>query len=230
MLQAAQQRVLVAANANMVAPGPSISPHLSPGFAQRAPVSSPIVPQSSPPRTSTTPNPPRPPSASQHQGHAQPSPNLGQAVATRQNQIPGMYFSSLLGPQFTQEQIEHTMRLQLMVSRRFHLCHGPKASTATTYDDAGLCASGATSGGPPCPSDAGARRGTDWVVPASALKPALPILRPDSFSVSLPPWVLPILCIDWCAVLRLWSAGQAQFSTIHIGCLSRNCHTYTMMA
>jgi hypothetical protein len=205
--QAAQQRVLAAANANMAASGPNISPpHLSPGFAQRAPVSSPVMPHSSPPRTSTTPNPPRPPSASQHQGLGQPSPNLPQAVATRQNQIPGMYFSSLLGPQFTQEQIEQTMRLQLMVSRRLHLCHGIKASTATTtHDDAGLCTGGsATSSGPPCPSDAGPssragpspsagsgpssgpRRGADWVVPASALKPTLPTLRLNSLSVSLP--------------------------------------------
>lgn len=116
-VQAAQQRALAAANATMAATGPNIgTPHLSPGFAQRAPVSSPVVSHSSPPRTSTTPNPPRPPSASQHQGHAQPSPNLPHAAATRQNPIPGMYFSSLQGPQFTPEQMEHAMRLQIMVS------------------------------------------------------------------------------------------------------------------
>lgn len=118
-VQAAQQRILAAANANMAAAaaGSNIgTPHLSPGFAQRAPVSSPVVSHSSPPRTSTTPNPPRPPSASQHQGHAQPSPNLPHAAASRQNLIPGMYFSPLQAPQFTPEQMEHAMRLQLMVS------------------------------------------------------------------------------------------------------------------
>lgn len=114
-VQAAQQRVLAAANANVTAVGPNIStPHLSPGFAQRAPVSSPVVPHSSPPRTSTTPNPPRPSSASQHQGHAQSSPNLPHAVAARPNPTP--YFASLHGVQFTQEQMEHAMRLHLMVS------------------------------------------------------------------------------------------------------------------
>jgi len=119
--QAAQQRVLAAANANMNATGANISsPHLSPGFAQRAPVSSPVVPHSSPPRTSTTPNPPRPPSASQHQAHAQPSPNLTHAAATRPNPNPGMYFPSLHGVQFTPE-MEHAMRLQLMVSGDFLL-------------------------------------------------------------------------------------------------------------
>ncbi|KAI9509664.1 hypothetical protein F5148DRAFT_1186196 [Russula earlei] len=113
--QAAQQRALAVVNANMTAAGANISaPHLSPGFAQRAPVSSPVVPQLSPPRTSTTPNPPRPPSASQHQAHAQPSPNLPHAVTTRPNPNPGMYFSSLHGVQFTPEQMEHAMRLQLM--------------------------------------------------------------------------------------------------------------------
>jgi chromatin modification-related protein VID21 len=121
MLQVAQQRAL---NTSMAAGGPNIStPHLSPGFAQRAPVSSPVVSHSSPPRTSTTPNPPRPSSASQHQGHAQPSPNLAHVTATRQNPAPGMYFPSLhgVGVQFTQEQMEHAMRLQLMVSGSFHL-------------------------------------------------------------------------------------------------------------
>ncbi|KAI0302125.1 hypothetical protein BC826DRAFT_987375 [Russula brevipes] len=110
-VQAAQQRVLAAANANMTAAGSNISPHL--GFAQRAPISSPVAPHSSPPRTSTTPNPPRPSSASQHQVHAQPSPNLPHAAVARQNPNLGMYFPSLHGVQFTPEQIqmEHTMRL-----------------------------------------------------------------------------------------------------------------------
>src|SRR5580698_7081294 len=49
---AAQQRAL---NTNMSPGAPNISaPHLSPGFSQRAPVSSsPVVSHSSPPRTST---------------------------------------------------------------------------------------------------------------------------------------------------------------------------------
>lgn len=122
-VQVAQQRVLAAANANMSAAGPN-TPHLSPGFAQRAPVSSPVVSHSSPPRTSTTPNPPRPSSASQHPGHAQPSPNLSHAAAVaaaaRQNPNPGpgLYYASLHGVQFTQEQMEQAMRIQqsLMVS------------------------------------------------------------------------------------------------------------------
>lgn|SRR6266403_1899294 len=117
-VQAAQQQR--ALNTNLGG-APNIStPHLSPGFSQRAPVSSsPVVSHSSPPRTSTTPNPPRPPSASQHQGHAQPSPNLPHVSATRQNPAPGMYFPSLHGVQFTPEQMEHAMRLQLMVSGWF---------------------------------------------------------------------------------------------------------------
>jgi chromatin modification-related protein VID21 len=130
-VQAAQQRAL---NTNMAAGAANISaPHLSPGFSQRAPVSSsPVVSHSSPPRTSTTPNPPRPPSASQHQGHAQPSPNLPHVAATRQNPAPGMYFPPLHGVQFTPtpEQMEHAMRLQLMVSGGFHLHCKPEASTA----------------------------------------------------------------------------------------------------
>jgi chromatin modification-related protein VID21 len=120
-VQAAQQRAL---NPNMSPGAPNISPpHLSPGFSQRAPVSSsPVVSHSSPPRTSTTPNPPRPPSASQHQVHAQPSPNLPHVAATRQNPAPGMYFPQMHGVQFTPEQMEHAMRLQLMVSGSFHHC------------------------------------------------------------------------------------------------------------
>ena len=116
MLQA-QQRAL---STNMTPGAANISaPHLSPGFSQRAPVSSsPVVSHSSPPRTSTTPNPPRPPSASQHQVHAQPSPNLPHVAATRQNLAP-VYFPPLHG-QFTPEQMEHAMRLQLMVSGGFH--------------------------------------------------------------------------------------------------------------
>ena len=130
-VQAAQQRAL---NTNLAAGAPNIStPHLSPGFSQRAPVSSsPVVSHSSPPRTSTTPNPPRPPSASQHQGHAQPSPNLAHVAAARQNPAPGMYFSPIHGVQFTPEQMEHAMRLQLMVSGAFHLHCKPEASTAMT--------------------------------------------------------------------------------------------------
>ena len=148
MLQAqaaAQQRAL---NTNMSPGATNIStPHLSPGFSQRAPVSSsPVVSHSSPPRTSTTPNPPRPPSASQHQGHAQPSPNLPHVAATRQNPAP-VYFPPLHGVQFTPEQMEHAMRLQLMVSGAFHLHCRPEASTAITpWDNAGLrpSASGAS--------------------------------------------------------------------------------------
>lgn len=124
-VQAAQQRAL---NTNMTPGAPNIgTPHLSPGFSQRVPVSSsPVVSHSSPPRTSTTPNPPRPPSASQHQGHAQPSPNLPHVGATRQNPAPGMYFPPLQ-VQFTPEQMEHAMRLQLMVSGGFHLHCNPGA-------------------------------------------------------------------------------------------------------
>ncbi|KAF8274935.1 hypothetical protein EI94DRAFT_1793607 [Lactarius quietus] len=110
-VQAAQQRVLAVANANMNAAGPN-TPHLSPGFSQRVTASSPVIPHSSPPRTSTTPGPPRPPSASQHPGHAQPSPNLAHAAAARQNPNPGIYYASLHGVQFTQEQMEQAMRIQ----------------------------------------------------------------------------------------------------------------------
>ena len=143
-VQVAQQRVLAAANANINAAGPN-TPHLSPGFTQRATVSSPVVPHSSPPRTSTTPNPPRPPSASQLPGHAAlPSPNLGHAATVRQNPNPGLYYASLHGVQFTQEQMEQAMRIQqsLMVSRRPSLHRRPKTSTATACDDAGLRPSG----------------------------------------------------------------------------------------
>lgn len=123
-VQAAQQRAL---NPNMSPGAPNIgTPHLSPGFSQRAPVSSsPVVSHSSPPRTSTTPNPPRPSSASQH-GHAQPSPNLAHVAAPRQNPAPGMYFPPLHGVQFTPE-MEHAMRLQLMVSGCFELRCKPEA-------------------------------------------------------------------------------------------------------
>jgi hypothetical protein len=116
-------------------------------------------------------------------------------AATRQTPIPGMYFSSLLGPQLTQEQIEHTMRLQLMVSGSLHLRCRPKASTATAYDNAGLCSSG---GGPPCPgvgagtgssssTGTSTRRSTDRNVPASALKPTLSIHRLEVFCHSVCP-------------------------------------------
>jgi chromatin modification-related protein VID21 len=112
-VQAAQQRAL---NTNMSPGATNITPHLSPGLSQRAPVSSsPVVSHSSPPRTSTTPNPPRPPSASQHQGHAHPSPNLPHVAATRQNPAP-VYFPPIHGVQFTPEQMDNAMRLQLMVS------------------------------------------------------------------------------------------------------------------
>jgi hypothetical protein len=146
------------------------------------------VSHSSPPRTSTTPNPPRPSSASQHQAHAQPSPNLPHVAATRQNPAPGMYFPSLHGVQFTQEQMEHAMRLQLMVSGCFHLHCRPKASTATmAYDDAGL-SSGATAPSPGASgtssgssssssSSSGTGSSTDRIVPAPALKRTPFILR-----------------------------------------------------
>ncbi len=146
-VQAAQQRVLAAANANMNATGPN-TPHLSPGFAQRATAPSPVAPHSSPPQTSTTPNPPRPSSASQHPGHAQPSPNLAHAAATRQNPNPGIYYASMHGVQFTQEQMEQAMRIQqsLMVSGHPSLHRRPKTSTAPTHDDAGLRPSGTGTG------------------------------------------------------------------------------------
>ena len=208
-VQAAQQRVL---NPNMSPGAANISaPHLSPGFSQRAPVSSsPVVSHSSPPRTSTTPNPPRPSSASQHQGHAQPSPNLPHVAATRQNPAPGMYFPSLHGVQFTPEQMEHAMRLQLMVSGGFHLQCKPEASTVITpYDKAGLCpsASGASSAstapspgtGSPGPgsgasSSTGAGTGTgtgrnaDWIIHTPALK-----LAPFVLLANTRPPLLPLL-------------------------------------
>jgi hypothetical protein len=188
-VQAAQQRVLAAANANITAAGPNINPpHLSPGFAQRAPVSSPVISHSSPPRTSTTPNPPRPSSALQHPGHAQPSPNLAHAATARQNQAAAIFYSSLpgVGVQLTQEQMEQAMRIQqnIMVSGCFILHSRPKTSTATTYDDAaGLCtgstsASASTGGGGGTTSSSGTgsgssssgasaspRRDTDWNLP-----------------------------------------------------------------
>lgn len=197
MLQVqAQQRAL---NTNLAAGAPNIgTPHLSPGFSQRAPMSSsPVVSHSSPPRTSTTPNPPRPPSASQHQGHAQPSPNLPHVTATRQNPAPGMYFPPLHGVQFTPEQMEHAMRLQLMVSGGFRLHCKPEASTAITpCDNAGLCPSASGASTTPSPgaggsgagssssTGAGASTGTgrnaNWIIPAPALKLAPFILRVDT--------------------------------------------------
>ena len=175
-VQAAQQRAL---NTNLAAAGPNIStPHLSPGFSQRAPVSSPVVSHSSPPRTSTTPNPPRPPSASQHQSHAQPSPNLPYVAAARQNPAPGMYFPQL---QLTQEQMEHAMRYQLMVSGSFYIYRWLEASAVIiACDDAASspgtssAGSGPGSGSGPS-SSAGTGRGADWIVPAPALK--LPSFR-----------------------------------------------------
>jgi hypothetical protein len=183
-VQAAQQRVLAAANANITAAGPNINPpHLSPGFAQRAPVSSPVISHSSPPRTSTTPNPPRPSSALQHPGHSQPSPNLPHAATARQNQAAAIFYSSLpgVGVQLTQEQMEQAMRIQqnIMVSGSFSLHGRPKTSTATTYDDAaGLCTGSASTGGGGATSSSGTgsgssssgassspRRGTDWNIP-----------------------------------------------------------------
>jgi hypothetical protein len=206
-VQAAQQRAL---NTNMAAGASNISPpHLSPGFSQRASVSSsPVVSHSSPPRTSTTPNPPRPSSASQHQGHAQPSPNLAHVAAARQNPAPGMYFPPLHGVQFTPEQVEHAMRLQLMVSGRFHLHCKPEASTAITpCDNSGLCPS--TSGAAPSPGSGGSAgsgsgpspspgtgtgRNADWIIPASALKLVPFILRNNTVS----------RC-HCCTAVRLWS-------------------------
>lgn len=182
-VQAAQQRAL---NTNMAAGGPNLgTPHLSPGFAQRAPVSSPIVSHSSPPRTSTTPNPPRPASASQHQAHGQPSPNLPHVAAARQNPAPGMYFPSLHGVQFTQEQMEHAMRLQLMVSGCLHMHCRPEASSAVAGLSSGATASGtgasgASSGSGPgsgSSSSPGTGRSTDWIVPVPDLKRAPFILR-----------------------------------------------------
>jgi hypothetical protein len=219
-VQAAQQRAL---NPNMSPAAANITPHLSPGFSQRAPASSsPVVSHSSPPRTSTTPNPPRPPSASQHQGHAQPSPNLPHVAATRQNPAPGMYFPSLHGVQFTPEQMEHAMRLQLMVSGGFHLHCKPEASTAITpCDNAGLCPSasgasgastapsagtGGSGSGSGASSSAGAGAGTgtgrnaDWIIPAPALKLAPFILRVNTLSrftaaAAVLLWSVPVLYI-----------------------------------
>lgn len=197
-VQAAQQRAL---NTSMTAGGPNISPpHLSPGFAQRAPVSSPVVSHSTPPRTSTTPNPPRPSSASQHQGHAQASPNLPHVTATRQNPAPGMYFPSLhgVGVQFTPE-MEHAVRIQMMVSGGFHLYCRLDASTATTpFDDAELCPSGAgatsssgagagagSGSSPSTGTGTGTGRSTDRIVPASALNLTLFILHVNTISYCL---------------------------------------------
>ena len=226
-VQAAQQRAL---NTSMTAGGPNISPpHLSPGFAQRAPVSSPVVSHSTPPRTSTTPNPPRPSSASQHQGHAQASPNLPHVTATRQNPAPGMYFPSLhgVGVQFTPE-MEHAVRIQMMVSGGFHLYCRLDASTATTpFDDAELCpspsgtgttpssgASGTSSGS--SPSGASTGRGTDWIIPAPALNLTPFILHINTSPIiwySSTAWSAPsvLLCYappyDWprCQVTNVMS-------------------------
>ena len=164
-VQAAQQRAL---NTNLAAGAPNIgTPHLSPGFAQRAPVSSPVVSHSSPPRTSTTPNPPRPSSASQHQGHAQPSPSLPYVAGTRQNLAPGMYYPPL---PLTQEQMD-AMRYQFMVSGCFYLYCGPEASTATAYDDAAPSPASSSSSSSPNPSPSpGTGRSTGWIVPTPALK------------------------------------------------------------
>ncbi|KAH9050689.1 hypothetical protein EDB84DRAFT_1259038 [Lactarius hengduanensis] len=166
-VQAAQQRVLAAANANMNAAGPT-TPHLSPGFAQRAAASSPVAPHSSPPRTSTTPNPPRPSSASQHPGLGQPSPNLS---AARQNPNPGLYYASLHGVQFTQEQMEQAMRIQqsLMVSSCPSLHRRPKTSTATANDNAGLRPGGAGAG-----ASSGATRATPGASASSGPRSSSP--------------------------------------------------------
>ncbi len=214
----------------MAAHSPNISaPHLSPGFSQRVPVSSsPVVSHSSsPPRTSTTPNPPRPPSATQHQAHAQPSPNLPHVTATRQNPAPGMYFPSLHGVQFTQEQMEHAMRLQLMVSGGFHLHYKPGASAAMTpYNYAGLRSSGAstaapspgigsaTGSGSSSGAGAGTGRNTGRIIRASALKVARFILR--IYTVSR-------------RKLHLWSVPTLYIALSFVPPYGPPCHRFTYM-
>jgi hypothetical protein len=184
-VQAAQQRVLAAASANMNAAGPN-TPHLSPGFAQRATASSPVVPHSSPPRTSTTPNPPRPPSASQHPGHAQPSPNLAHAAAGRQNPNPGVYYASLHGVQFTQEQMEQAMRIQqsLMVSSSPSLHRRPKTSTATARDDAGLRPGG--TGPSPTPGAGDSSSSSSGTSPSPSPGPSAEPRRTTDRNISAP--------------------------------------------
>jgi hypothetical protein len=206
----------------MTAAGSNISPHL--GFAQRAPISSPVA--SSFFSASDVDNTE---SSSSIIGlttsrHAQPSPNLPHAAATRQNPNLGMYFPSLHGVQFTPEQIqmEHTMRL--MVSGGFYLPCRPKASTATTpYDNAGLSSNGASSSGRPTPgpgvsassgagtstsASTGPRRGTNWIIPPSALRLTPSILYVSTVSICIVSLnrhisaAVPVLLTELCAASR----------------------------
>lgn len=102
---------VVAANANLAAGAPSVTQtHLSPSYASRAATSSPAVSQSSPPRNSSTPNPPRPPSAQPHTGMLQASPNMQSRPASN---MAAHYMPIAHHSHPTPEMIEQ-MRLQNM--------------------------------------------------------------------------------------------------------------------
>ena len=133
--QAAQVRVLQAqaqaqaqaaqnAVGNMNGLGPSMNnPHLSPPYNNRATTSSPM-PHSSPSHSSATlSNTPRPPSA-QPQGSMGPAPQVPGNAMPRQPGSMGHFFpmlpnmpnmQSMSGANFTQEQMEHAIRLQSLV-------------------------------------------------------------------------------------------------------------------
>ena len=127
---------------------------------------------------------------------------------------PTGMFPPLHGVQITPEQMEHAMRLQLMVSGGFHLHCKPEASTAITpCDNAGLwpSASDASANTTPSPGAVGSRPGSssstgvgastgtgrnaNWIIPAPALKLAPLILR-----------VFTVFCCHRCsAAVRLRS-------------------------
>jgi chromatin modification-related protein VID21 len=129
MQVAAQAQAAQSTAANMNGIGPSMNnSHLSPPYNNRATTSSPM-PHSSPPHLpATIPNAassPRPPSA-QSQGNIGPAPQVPGNAMPRQGSI-GHFFpmvSNMQGMQnmqnmsnanFTQEQMEHALRLQSLV-------------------------------------------------------------------------------------------------------------------
>ncbi|KAA1471081.1 hypothetical protein DENSPDRAFT_929284 [Dentipellis sp. KUC8613] len=118
---AVQQRALVAAaaagnvNVNLAAGVQNVNGHLSPPYASRAATSSPAVPQTSPPRSSATPNPPRPASAQQHVGATQASPNMHQTAVPRPGANMAHYFPMGPNAQLTTEQ---ALRIQQLVQQQ----------------------------------------------------------------------------------------------------------------
>jgi chromatin modification-related protein VID21 len=128
-LQVAQAQAAQNATATMNGIGPGMNnPHLSPPYNNRATTSSPM-PHSSPSHPSATlsnaSSSPRPPSA-QSQGNMGPAQVPGNAMP-RQAGNMGHFFSmpnvqnmqqnmqAMPGTNFTQEQIEHALRLQSLV-------------------------------------------------------------------------------------------------------------------